>query len=38
VARAPDGLAAALYRGDVPSFLERIPMPDTDLAVYRVRR
>jgi hypothetical protein len=38
VARAPGGLAAALYRGDIPGFLERIPLRDTDLAVYRVRQ
>jgi hypothetical protein len=38
VASAPAGLAAALSRNDVPSFLERIPLDGTDLAVYRVRR
>jgi hypothetical protein len=32
---APDGLAAALARGDVPNGLERIPLDGTDLAVYR---
>ncbi len=37
-AAAPDGLAAALARGDVPDFLERIPLDGTDLAVYRARR
>ena len=37
-ASAPAGLAAALGRGDVPGFLERIPLAGTDLAVYRVRR
>jgi hypothetical protein len=37
VARAPASLVAALSRGDVPSFLERIPLDRTDLAVYRVR-
>lgn len=38
VASAPDGLAAALSRDDVPGFLERIPLQGTDLVVYRVRR
>ena len=38
VASAPAGLAAALNRNDIPSFLERIPLDGTDLAVYRVRR
>jgi len=37
-AGAPAGLAAALAKGDVPDFLERIPLPGSDLAVYRVRR
>ena len=37
-ADAPAGLAAALSRGNVPSFLERISLDDTDLMVYRVRR
>jgi len=37
VARAPASLVAALSRGDVPNFLERIPLDGTDLAVYRVR-
>ena len=37
VASAPAGLAAALYRGDVPGFLERVPLAGTDLVVYRVR-
>ncbi len=36
-AAAPDGLAAALARGDVPGFLERVPLDGTDLAVYRAR-
>jgi hypothetical protein len=38
VARAPNSLVAALSRNDVPSFLERVPLDGTDLAVYRVRR
>jgi len=38
VAWAPAGLAAALNRGEVPGFLERIALEGTDLAVYRVRR
>jgi hypothetical protein len=38
VASAPNSLVAALSRSDVPSFLERIPLDGTDLAVYRVRR
>jgi hypothetical protein len=37
-ASAPTGLAAALSRGDVPGFLERILLHGTDLVVYRVRR
>jgi hypothetical protein len=37
-AAAPDGLAAALAGGDVPDFLERVPIDGTSLAVYRVRR
>jgi hypothetical protein len=37
-AAAPDGLAAALGRGEVPDFLERIPLEGTPLAVYRARR
>jgi hypothetical protein len=37
-AAAPEGLVAALARGDVPDFLERIPLEGTSLAVYRVRR
>jgi hypothetical protein len=36
-AAAPDGLAAALARGDIPGFLERIPLDGTNLAVYRAR-
>jgi hypothetical protein len=35
---APDGLAAALSRGEVPDVLERIMLDGTDLAVYRPRR
>jgi hypothetical protein len=38
VASAPGSLVAALSRNEVPSFLERIPLDDTDLTVYRVRR
>jgi hypothetical protein len=37
-ADAPAGLAAALSRGNVPSFLERISLDDTGLIIYRVRR
>ena len=37
-ASAPGGLAALLGRGEIPGFLERIPLRNTDLAVYRVRR
>jgi hypothetical protein len=37
-ATAPDGLAAALGRGEIPVFLERIRLDGTDLAVYRVQR
>jgi hypothetical protein len=36
-AYAPDGLAAALSRGEVPKFLERVPLAGTELAVYRPR-
>ena len=36
-AYAPDGLLAALSRGEVPDFLERLPLDGTDLAVYRPR-
>ncbi len=36
-AAAPDGLAAALGRGEVPDFLERIPLDGTNLSVYRPR-
>jgi hypothetical protein len=36
-AAAPDGLAAALGRGETPAFLERIPLDGTALAVYRVQ-
>jgi len=38
VASAPDGLAAALSRGEVPNSLERIALDGTDLAVFRPRR
>jgi hypothetical protein len=38
VASAPNSLVAALSRNNVPSFLERVPLNGTDLAVYRVRR
>jgi len=38
VASTPASLVAALSRNDVPSFLERVPLDGTDLAVYRVRR
>src|SRR5262249_53457440 len=34
---AADGLAAALGRGEVPEFLEPIPLDRTSLAVYRAR-
>jgi hypothetical protein len=36
-AAAPDGLAATLGRGEVPDFLERIPLDGTNLSVYRPR-
>jgi hypothetical protein len=32
---APEGLTAALNRNEVPTFLERLPLAGTDLAVYR---
>ena len=34
---APHGLAAALGKNEVPTFLQRVPLTGTDLAVYRVR-
>jgi hypothetical protein len=37
-ARAPHGLAAALGRGEVPDFLDRITLDGTDLTVFRSRR
>src|SRR5207253_2566802 len=37
-AYAGRGLLAALSRGEVPEFLERLPLDGTDLAVYRPRR
>jgi hypothetical protein len=37
-AAAAEGLAGALGRGEVPGFLERIPLEGTGLAVYRVQR
>jgi hypothetical protein len=36
-AAAPDGLAGALGRGEVPGLLERVPVEGTGLAVYRAR-
>ena len=36
-AAAPEGLAAALSRGEVPEALEPVPIEGTDLAVYRRR-
>ncbi len=36
-AAAPEGLAAVLARGEVPAFLERVPLAGTTLEVYRVR-
>lgn len=36
--RAPHGLAAMLAANEPPDFLRRIPLPGTDLAVYRVLR
>ena len=35
---APDGLAARLGEGEVPDYLERVPVGETPLAVYRVKR
>jgi hypothetical protein len=37
-AAAPAGLAAALGRGDMPAWLERLALEGTDLIVYRPRR
>jgi hypothetical protein len=34
---APDGFGAALSKGEVPAFLERIALDATPLAVYRAR-
>ena len=36
-AATPQGLAAALGRGDVPDFLIRVPLDGHNLAVYRAR-
>ena len=36
-AAAPEGLAAALSRGEIPEALERIPLEGTDLMVFRRR-
>jgi hypothetical protein len=36
-AAAPDGLAAALGRGEMPEFLDRLPLNGTALVIYRVR-
>jgi hypothetical protein len=36
--QAPQGLAALLARGEVPPYLERMPLSATDVAVYRVHR
>lgn len=36
-AAAPEGLAAALGRGEIPAALERIPLDGTDLMVFRRR-
>ena len=36
-AAAPEGLAAALGRGEIPDALERIPLEGTDLMVFRRR-
>ena len=35
---APGGLAAALAQGEMPTFLARVPLAGTDLAVYQRRR
>jgi hypothetical protein len=37
-ALAPEGLAAALGRGEVPDFLAPVPLAGTPLTLYRVRR
>jgi len=37
-ARAPDGLAARLSRGEAPEWLERLPQSSELLAVYAVKR
>ena len=37
-ASAPDGLAAALGRGEVPDFLERVALDGTNLLVLRPRQ
>jgi hypothetical protein len=36
-AAAPEGLGATLARGEVPDFLERVPLDGSSLAVYRAR-
>jgi hypothetical protein len=35
---APQGLAATLGRGEVPEFLVPVPLGETPLTLYRVRR
>jgi hypothetical protein len=35
---APDGLAAVLGRGEIPDFLQRIPLEGSDLVLYRPRQ
>jgi hypothetical protein len=37
-ASAPEGLVAALARGEVPAALERVPLDGSDLIVFRRRR
>lgn len=37
-AAAPEGLAAALSRGEVPDFLERVPLDGTGVLVFKPRR
>lgn len=37
-ARAPHGLAAALAKGEVPAWLERVPFGETPIRLFAIRR
>jgi len=38
IERAPAGLSAALARGEVPAWLERVPVAETPIRVFAIRR